>query len=321
MADAPGDAVSRDSAARGRDGTPPESTALITGATGFVASRLTRRLVERGWRVHAVIRPSARLDQLSPVLPRVTLHHHDGSMDGMLRVVETARPDVVFHLASLFLAQHKTPDVVPLINSNVAFGSQLLEAMAVHGCHRLVNTGTAWQHYADQEYSPVCLYAATKQAFEAIIQYYVEAGALRAITLKLCDTYGPGDPRPKLLAVLKNAAATGQTMQMSPGDQRLDLVYIDDVCDAFEIAARRLLDGRVTGHETYAVRSGASCTLKELFRLVETILGHAIPAEWGARPYRPREVMQPWSGGAALPGFSARVPLAEGLRRTLLDAP
>ena len=64
------------------------------------------------------------------------------------------------------------------------------------GVKILVNTGTSWQHYENKDYSPVNLYAATKQSFEAILQYYVEVASLKAITLKLFETYGLDDPRP-----------------------------------------------------------------------------------------------------------------------------
>ena len=69
------------------------------------------------------------------------------------------------------------------MSSNITFGTQLVEAMVANGCYQFVNTGTSWQHYENDEYNPVNLYAATKQAFEDILRYYVETSALRVITL------------------------------------------------------------------------------------------------------------------------------------------
>jgi nucleoside-diphosphate-sugar epimerase len=136
--------------------------ALITGATGFIGSHLARRLDASGWEVDAVLRSDSGAERL-PHAARV--HRHDGTTEGMVALVAAAQPDVVFHLASLFIAEHKTADVTRLIESNLLLGTQLAEAMRVHARTRLVNTGTVWQHYDDREYSPSSLYAATKQAF------------------------------------------------------------------------------------------------------------------------------------------------------------
>ncbi|MDX8386447.1 MAG: NAD-dependent epimerase/dehydratase family protein, partial [Gallionella sp.] len=211
--------------------------ALVTGGTGFVGSNLIHRLVDIGWEVHSIVRPGSDLKVLDACIDKISLHTHDGSTEGLVNIMSAAKPEVVFHLASLFLSAHTAKDVAQLITSNVLFSSQLLEAMKESGATSLVNTGTSWQHYENKDYSPVNLYAATKQAFEAILEYYVETASLKAITLKLFDTYGPNDPRPKLFHLLEKTAQSQSILSMSPGEQLIDLVYIDDVIDAYLLAA------------------------------------------------------------------------------------
>src|SRR5688572_12901047 len=133
--------------------------ALVTGASGFVGSHLLRHLTDAGWDVHAVLRSRSSRERLGGL---ATVPAHDGTTESLVEVVGAAAPDVVFHLASLFIAEHKTADVTGLVESNVLFGAQLAEAMRVHGRTRLVNTGTVWQHYQDEPYNPSDLYAATK---------------------------------------------------------------------------------------------------------------------------------------------------------------
>ena len=289
--------------------------AIITGASGFVGSHLAGSLVGRGWTVHVILRTDSNLSLIAGILDRITVHRHDGSMERLEEIVRKVTPDVVFHLASLFLAQHRQEDVEPLVQSNVLFGTQLLEAMVKCGVHRLVNTGTSWQHYENHDYSPVNLYAATKQAFEDILRYYVEATPLQAISLKLFDTYGPGDPRPKLFTLLRRVAEQGEQLEMSPGEQLVDLVYIDDIVDAFLLAAKRLLVDAIPCHEPYAVSSGAPVKLRELVEIYGRVIGRTLPIRWGGRPYRPREVMVPWDTGSPIPGWRPRIGLEEGIGR------
>ena len=284
--------------------------ALVTGSSGFVGRRLAERLVAQGWTVHVVRRASTE----APAPAGTQAHRHDGTTAHLAAIAAAVKPDVTFHLASLFLAQHGLEDVVPLIRNNVEFGAQLLEAVASAGCRRLADAGTSWQHFGGADYDPVCLYAATKQAFADVLAYWVAARGFAATSLQLTDTYGPGDGRAKLIPMLLKAAREGRRVALSPGEQRLDLVHVDDVAEAFVIAGRRLLEGLPpSGHrEVYAVSSGHPMRLRDVVELLRAATGLPIDVEWGARSYRPREVMEPWNG-PTLPGWSPHIALREGL--------
>ena len=291
---------------------------LLTGATGFIGSQLAQRLIAEGHEVAIVVRPESQLNILQAVLPRIhQVHVYDGCYSSLLHALQEAQPEVVIHVASLFLAQHKPEDVARLVESNLNFPTQLLEAMSQLGIKQLINTGTSWQHYQNEAYNPVNLYAATKQAFEMLLAYYVEAQGFKAITLKLFDTYGPGDTRPKLFSLLRKTARSGETLRMSPGEQLLDLVYIDDVLDAYMLAMARLPE--VTKANIYAVSNPASLSLRELVRIYGETVGRPVSVEWAGLPYRPREVLEPWTGHELVPGWLARVALADGIVRMEQD--
>ncbi len=281
--------------------------ALVTGATGFIGGHLERRLVADGWKVGALVRPASKPLEL-PIAESLV---YDGATEGLIALLKSFRPDVVFHLASLFVGEHAPRQVRPLVDSNVLFGAQLAEAMTQAGCLRLVNTGTAWQHMNDRVYDPVNLYAATKQAFAALLAYYRALG-LRAVTLELFDTYGPGDERAKLVPAL--LAAGGARMAFSEGRQKLDFVHVDDVVAAYLLAAERTRSAKPGACETYAVRSGRSKSLRQIVAAFEDASGRKLAVDWGARPYRRREMMRPWSKGKLLPGWKAKISLEEGLR-------
>ena len=291
--------------------------ALITGATGYVGSKLCQRLLANGWQVDVLVRTTGRSVPES-LACQVGQHTYDGSAQSALDTVAAAKPDVVFHLASLFIAEHQSHQITDLINSNLLFGTHLAEACVRNGVQRFINTGTSWQHYRSEVYDPVCLYAATKQAFEDILDFYADAFGLRVITLKLLDTYGPDDPRPKLVNLLVKALHSGEALGMSPGNQVLDLVHIDDVTNAFVVGAQLLLDGTsYTPHMRYAVSSGAPLSVRQLVGLLEQVSGKTIQVTFGARPYRSREVMLPWQGGQLLPGWQTKSDNSAGLASLL----
>jgi nucleoside-diphosphate-sugar epimerase len=274
--------------------------ALVTGITGFIGGKLAERLIADGWHVEALVRSGSDLSGL-PFAGMVTFHRVAEGQD-LTPIVTQARPDVVFHLASLYLAEHRPEQIGALVESNILFPTLLAEAMVASGVNRIINTGTAWQHFGGDSYLPVNLYAATKQAAEDLLLYYADAKGLSLVTLRLFDTYGEGDKRRKLIQILVDAARSGDPIAMSPGEQVVDMTHVDDVVSAFVLTAERLMTEPGQLREVRHV-SGERQRVRDLAALVERVLGRTISADFGGRPYRAREVMMP-----PAPNDSEKVP-------------
>lgn len=285
---------------------------LVTGATGFIGQHLSAYWAANGHEVHALVREKSSRSKLDA---RVRTHACDDGMSDLLKAVRSCKPDVTIHLASFFRATHATDEIAEMLQTNVVFATELVEAICNEGYRSLINTGTTWQHFNSATYDPMCLYAATKQAFEDILEFYVQAHGLNVVTLKISDTYGPSDPRRKLVDILMRAIGSPAQIDLSPGDQRLDLVHVEDVVCAFDMAAHRLMSGQVHGHERYRIGAGALISIRELVAAIERATGKTTNVRFGKRPYRAREVMLPACPNGPLPGWSARIDLDEGLRR------
>ena len=290
---------------------------LITGGAGFIGSHLVRECLRQDWQVAVLCRPETRLALIEDVIEKIQIYSVIGKNGEIMEIFDQFCPDLVFHLASVFRVKHTPRDIPVLVNSNILFGTQVLDAMAQYKVPYFVNTGTSWQHFENSNYNPVNLYAATKMAFEDILQYYLETALLGAITLKLFDTYGPGDPRPKLFNMLERTIRDKTRLEMSQGEQLIDIVYIDDVVNAFILAAKRLFERKVHGHEVYAVSSGQPIPLRWLVQMFEEIAGQKADIIWGARSYREREVMITWSRGDRLPGWKPYINLEQGIKKIM----
>lgn len=291
----------------------------ITGATGFVGRHVAGALVRRGHRVHVVARPGADITPLAS-LTGATVIRAGTTSAALEAALAPVAPDVVVHLAAAFRPDASAAGVDEMVAANVAFGTALLHAARASGCGAFVHTGTYSQHLGAGRGEVSNLYAALKQAFEEVLAYYVSAYALRAMTLVLHDNYGPADPRGKLLSLLTEAAATGVPLVASPGDQRLDLLHVDDVAEAFAVAVERVATFEAGHFERRAVRSGNAISPRELAGIVQQVLGREVPVRWGGRPHRPREIMTP-PELPVLEGWQPRIPLDVGLRQVLLGEP
>jgi nucleoside-diphosphate-sugar epimerase len=284
---------------------------LLTGATGYIGSHLAHSLIAEGHELSILVRPDSSLDALTSVLPEIQVFIYDGSFKSILCAVKTSKPCTVCHVASLFLAKHQPDDVSRLIESNLNFPVQLLEVMSQEGVKQLINSGTSWQHYENASYNPVNLSAATKHALEALLAYYVEAKEFRSVTLKLFDTFGPGDKRHKLFFQLRNIVRSNGALSMSRGQQILDMVYISDVIAAFLLAIKKLPN--VRGSESYAVSNPQRHSLKVVVQMYEEVVGQRLAIDWGGLPYREREVLTPWSSYETLPGWAPQIDLRQGI--------
>jgi len=283
---------------------------IVTGATGFIGARFVR--AARGsYGICALAREGTDVSGLEG-LEGVSVRRADGRTDRIIEIFGEQCPDAVLHIASKFCAQHSSADIEDLVGSNILFGTQILEAMRVCGCSRLLNIGSSWQHYQNEDYNPVNLYSATKQAFKDIVRFYEEAYGLKALNLELFDTYGPGDKRRKLLNLLKEASEGSLHLDMSPGDQLIDLLHVDDVVSGLLVGLERLF--LVSRSETFVLSSSERMSLRDLVERCRSAAGAALSVSFGTRPYREREVMEPWSRGLPLPGWAPRISLDDGLR-------
>lgn len=279
-------------------------TALVTGASGYLGGHVVQRLLAAGWRVVVFVRTGSRLpDDLARQVVRAD---DDGTAASVTAAFAIAPVDVVVHLASAVIGVHRADQVDAILDANIRLPTRLLEAMRQGGCRRIVNTGTFWQHCNSNDYAPVNLYAATKQAFEDIAAAYVANDGIRMCTLVLFDTYGADDPREKIVRLLVEAIGAPNPLLLSPGEQILDLTHAADVAEAFFLAATRIISEAGGAQERFRVGS-TRLTLRALVERVDALADAPLNVQLGARPYRAREIMMPV--GAAippLPGWAAQ---------------
>lgn len=286
---------------------------LITGASGYLGSRLLRRLAATdGLDVHVLTHRRGVPAPSTIGGTRVSVHP-PLQPEALRALVRDIRPRCCFHLAACTLIEHGPDDLHPLVQDNIEFGLHLLDALTGLGECRFVNVGTGWQHLDNADYRPVNLYAATRQAFQDLCVFYAEAHPIQVVTVKFFDIYGPGDSRRKLLPALRAALADGVTLDVSAGEQWLDMLHVEDAVAALLAAAELPDDALERNIGQFAAPGPERIRLKPLIKLYGSLYGRPVPVRFGARPYRTREVFEPQQPCPALPGWAAAVGLHSGL--------
>ncbi len=228
------------------------------------------------------------------------------------------RPEAIYRWndqrgRAVYTTAHDEKAIPQLLESNLTLGTCLLEGMSAVGCRRLVYATTVTTHCTGAEYRPLTLYAATKQAFSDLVEFYTSSGLLSAAAVMISDTYGPGDLRPKVLNLIRRAALAQTPLDLTSGRQLYDAVYIDDAVQGF-MQATAALDGG-PGHHFFQLFHEAPRSLRDTAALMLQVNNIAPELNWGARPDPPNMPERPCRIYPPPPGWVPKISLAEGLER------
>jgi CDP-paratose synthetase len=276
---------------------------LVTGAGGFIGKNLSLFLRKKSINFTCLVRSSKDCDFFTSEKIRY-LSLNEFSLE---QIFKDNAFDGIVHLATFFKVEHDHEDIKDLISSNIEFGSRLLDLCVSYKIGWFLNIGTFWQHMNGSVYEPVNLYSATKQAFEDIAKFYTSAFDLRVCTLKICDTYGPFDTRRKIFSIWDDAARNNTTIDMSKGEQLIDIVHVDKVIVSIITLAYALHRNQLNGSNlpSFYVSSNKKISLRELATEYEKTHNSKVRIKWGALPYRNREVFYPQCVGINMDKFQA----------------
>jgi UDP-glucose 4-epimerase len=286
-----------------------ESRVLVTGATGFIGSYLARRLTWLGAEVHAVSRrrPSGKSHQ--------TWHEVDlGDPEATTRLVRATCPDIVFHLASAVTGRRNVELVRPTLLSNLTSAVNLLTAVVGRET-RVVLAGSV-EEPQEAEPVPQSPYAVAKWAATGYARMFHGLWNVPVTVLRVAMVYGPGQPdTEKLVPYVTLSLLRGKQPELSSGRRLVDWVYVDDVVDAFLLAAR---SERASG-QVIDIGSGVQTSIRDVVELVQRTVGGRARPRFGAIDDRPldRSGLADTEAAADLLGWRATTSLEVGIKRTV----
>jgi nucleoside-diphosphate-sugar epimerase len=317
---------------------------LVTGAAGFIGAHLALRLAAEGHVVHALdVRP------LPEPLLRAGITHHAVDMRDSAAVESLLDDiDVVHHLASAHLEVHRTAAFYEQVN--VLAAAALAAACAKRGVRRLVHASSVgvYGHVAeppareDSSFRPGTLYERTKLAGEQAVARVAAGAGLDVIVLRPAWVYGPGCRR---TAKLLRGVARGRFAYVGDGCTLRHPIHVDDVVDAFLIAAAAPAGANggcfiIAGPRSLPLRElvetcarvlGVAPPRRRIPRALALVAGRGAELAWGAIGREPpisRRTLSFFENDNAFDttaaardlGFVARIELEDGLRRTIADA-
>ncbi len=210
---------------------------LITGATGFIGSALTRALLRRGDHVRVLVRDPARLEA-ADLEVHETVTGDITDPEAIRRAVRGV--DKVYAIAGTFRELNLSDADYRRVNIDAA--RHLVEAAAEAGVKRLVHCSTCGIHgdaprgtllSEEHPFDGRGIYEETKAQGDRLVRDLGRELGLSVAVIRPTPVYGPGDTR--LLKLFK-MANKDRVLLLGPCTGGYHLVYIDDLVDAFILA-------------------------------------------------------------------------------------
>jgi len=305
---------------------------LITGGAGFIGSHLADRRLAKGDRVVVLDDFNEFYD---PAVKRGNVAAHRGNgayrlvegdiRDGALlqRLFEQESFDAVLHLAARAGVRPSLTQPVLYEEVNVIGTLRLLEAAIAWGKPRFLFASSSSVYGINSrlpfsEEDPITLpispYAATKRAAELHVFTFHHLHGLEAVCLRFFTVYGPRQRPEMAIARFIRCLEEGRPIPFyGDGGSRRDYTYIEDIVDGVEAALSAPLS-----FEIINLGGAHPVTLADLVRALESATGK--PAILDRQPDQPGDVPATYAAvekAQRLLGFQARVPLEEGLKRSV----
>ena len=238
---------------------------LITGATGYVGSRLVRSLSADDVNILTLTRDLRKSELMFGKSARLK-HCLVGDKESVIGF----QADVVIHLATLSSSRCDLQILEPMLRANIELGVWLLEVLRESGRgFTFVNTGSFAEYRlgAAEGLKPAYLYTATKSAFRIFADYFRSmCSGMRLLTAVPYTIYGGKDTQKKLIDYLFEALESAEPVDMTAGEQVLDFVYIDDIVRFYRSVALSPLS---LPEGEYHLGTGRGTKIRDLAGLIE----------------------------------------------------
>ena len=268
-------------------------TSLVTGGCGFIGSHIVDKLIFLGHDVRVVDDLSANENEEFYYNDQAKYWKKDIFKDDCSNIFNNV--DYVFHLAARSRIQPTIGSPNECFEVNVVGTQRVLEWSRLNSVKRLIYSGTS-SLYGHQNAIPFapnmpadCLnpYSMSKWMGERICELYSQLYNVPSIVLRYFNVYGPREPvkgeYAPVIGLFKRQLSAGKEVTIvSPGDQRRDFTYIDDVVDA-NICAMNVGIDKIH-HKVYNVGTGANYSMREIADMLS--------ATWRLIPARPAEVKE-----------------------------
>jgi UDP-glucuronate 4-epimerase len=308
---------------------------LVTGVAGFIASQVSKQLLDQGNHVvgvdnlndyYDVRLKNWRLEQLKAHLNAENFFFACLDIEDQVKLGDLFKAegpfDAVLNLAARAGVRYSIENPHVYLSTNAEGTLNLLECMRAQGCKKLVLASTS-SLYAGQKMpftedlgvnEPLSPYAATKKAGELMAYSYHKLYQMDVSVVRYFTVFGPaGRPDMSPYRFIKWISEEETIQMFGDGSQSRDFTYVDDIARGTIAAIQDV------GYEIINLGGGRNpVSLNTIISKLEELLGKK--AKIDHKPFHVADLMETWadiSKAKRLLDWEPLVSLNEGLEQSV----
>jgi UDP-glucose 4-epimerase len=298
---------------------------LVTGGTGFIGSHLSEALVRQGFQVTIVDNLSnSGLENVREIADRIDFHKLDVRSSAFRDFLLTGDFDVIFHLAANAYVPPSIENPDYDFQTNLVAPFRLLETLRRSDLDTTLIVASSAAVYGNPRRTPmsesdptgpISPYGVSKLAMECYVSVYSQVYGLKAASLRLFSTYGPRQRKQIVYDLIKRISDNpSELIILGDGTQIRDMVYVEDVVQA----TLTVLENAPLEGEFYNVAGGRGYSTREIAETMTDVMDLSPEFHYtgSIRPGDPEKWIACIDRLRKL-GFSPRISLAEGMKRTI----
>ena len=305
-------------------------TALVTGADGFIGSRLVELLVKKGYKIKALSQYNSfnNWGWIEDIECKDKIEVLTGDIRDPHYCKFIAKDiDIIFHLAALIAIPYSYIAPDSYVDTNIKGTLNICQAAKEHGNIRVIHTSTS-EVYGTAQYTPIdeehpmqpqSPYSATKIAADAMAMSFYNAFNLPVTIARPFNTYGPRQSARAVIPTIITQIANGAT-EIKLGDMTptRDFNYVDDTCRGFIALAE--CDESIG--QSVNIGSGFEISIGDTLNIIKELMDSDVKFILDSQRIRPEksEVFRLCCDNSKierLTGFKSHISIREGLQKTI----
>lgn len=256
---------------------------IISGASGFIGAALVKRFLKDGYTVYGLGRNARRLEHLKQCGDFIPIILDLANYSDIHKLIPEDRYETFYHFAwdGVFGTAFQDHSL-QLGNANHA--CEALMAAKKLGCRKFVLSGTSSQFEIQTKLKKgitapryTCIYASAKLVADTICATLAYQNGIDYSAGLICMAYGENNRSNMLPNIVLTQLNHRTAPQLIAGNSAYDLIYIDDIVEAFVCIGRQGQNLR-----SYYVGHRQLNTFRELFTEIRDIVAPDVPLNFGA---------------------------------------
>ena len=256
-----------------------KKTLLLTGSTGFVGHKFLLFALAKNFCVIDILRSKNRsnkkIKQLNNLYPKTYKNIFFSNNKELSKKLKNINADYFINFATLYSNSHSHTQITDFINSNILFPTIIYDIIN-NKIKKMINFGSMMQHSQSEKLVSKNFYAATKNAFEMICNYYANINnRTKFYNIKFYESVGDNDNRKKLIPTIIQNYKKNTITKIISKQLSLNMIHTDDIINSIMI----LMNNNIKSG-SYCIKNRHNTKISNLIKFLNNNLSRKIKVKY-----------------------------------------